>query len=257
VSRGKRKPKLRDLSINPLTYDELTNLLDALGAQTSPLSKALLGAALVEHDLDNSLRGCLKIKTDAEWEGLVDERGPLSSFSRKIQMGRALRIYDSSFQTNLDVIRNVRNAFAHSKRLITFDHELVQKELARIKPLKNNVRKYKRFSHTRAETIYEFLCLNLANAFSKKRNSALSRRSKRARSKLLQYSDFYKTLSPVLNPHGHRTLADLPMLLGTSEKSPQRLFQLGQTLNPSPEPPTGLLGEALRSSSKELRSKDK
>lgn len=92
MSKGRKKPKLRDLSVNPLTYEEQTALIDAVAAAAHPMNTAILGAVLVEHELDMSLRKRMNITDDEEWEKIVDERGPLNSFSRKILIGRSLKV---------------------------------------------------------------------------------------------------------------------------------------------------------------------
>jgi hypothetical protein len=51
MSKGRKKPKLRDLSVNPLTYEEQTALIDAVAAAAHPINSAILGAVLVEHEL--------------------------------------------------------------------------------------------------------------------------------------------------------------------------------------------------------------
>jgi hypothetical protein len=67
------------------------------------------------------------------WKLLTTDNGPLHSFFSKILVGYALRLYDNDMRRNLDVVRNVRNTFAHTRVLdITFEHELIQTELARI-----------------------------------------------------------------------------------------------------------------------------
>jgi hypothetical protein len=128
-NRGVPKPKLRDLSVNPLTHEEQNALADAIAATTSPIAVAIMGAVLVEHELETTLRSRLKISDDTKWKAMVDERGLFSNFDRKIAAGHALRRYDAEFRTNLDIVRAIRNAFAHSKRLITFDHPLISAEL--------------------------------------------------------------------------------------------------------------------------------
>jgi len=62
---------------------------------------------------------------------LVGDNGPLNSFSSKIIVGYALGIYDEGMRNDLNIVRNIRNVFAHSKRLIQFDHPLIVKELAK------------------------------------------------------------------------------------------------------------------------------
>lgn len=72
-SRGAKKPKLRDLSVDRLTPQEQDDLIDAIGATSTPIAKAILGAVLVEHELEVSLRRRIGIWTAA---GLVDKSQP-------------------------------------------------------------------------------------------------------------------------------------------------------------------------------------
>ena len=86
---------------------------------------------MVEHELETLLRSRFKRKDDKTWAMLVAENGPLNSFSSMILAGYALGIYDESMRNDLHIVRNIRNAFAHSKRLIHFDNPLIVKELER------------------------------------------------------------------------------------------------------------------------------
>jgi len=46
--------------------------------------------------------------------------GPLGTFSAKIKIGHALGIYTKGFREELDVMRHIRNAFAHSWEKLDF-----------------------------------------------------------------------------------------------------------------------------------------
>ena len=60
---------------------------------------------------------------------LVDDIGPLNSFYSKIVIGYALGIYEMISVATYTIVCNIRNAFAHSKKLIQFDHPAVVNEL--------------------------------------------------------------------------------------------------------------------------------
>jgi DNA-binding MltR family transcriptional regulator len=124
-----RKPKLRDLSRLPPEYDDLVALRDAFLRGQQPITTAILGAIMVEHELEQLLRSKLKHKDDETWKMLIADNGPLRSFYSKIAMGYALGIYDRGMYNDLNIVRNIRNAFAHSKKLIQFDHPAVVAEL--------------------------------------------------------------------------------------------------------------------------------
>jgi DNA-binding MltR family transcriptional regulator len=84
---------------------------------------------LVEHELDYWLRRRFKRNDKKMWEKLLDERGPLRSFAAKITIGHAFGIYDAKVDHDLNIVRTIRNAFAHSKKLLDFDDKLLVPEL--------------------------------------------------------------------------------------------------------------------------------
>jgi len=122
-------PKLRDLSRLPPEYDDIIALSDAFLKPQHPITTAILGAVMVEHELEQLLRSKLKHKDDTTWAMLTADNGPLNSFYSKIAMGYALGIYNKGMHGDLNIVRNIRNAFAHSKKLIQFDHPAVVTEL--------------------------------------------------------------------------------------------------------------------------------
>jgi len=61
---------------------------------------------------------------------LIADNRLLNSFYSKIVIGYALGIYDKGMRSDLTIVRNIRNAFAHSKTLIQFDHPAVVAELS-------------------------------------------------------------------------------------------------------------------------------
>jgi DNA-binding MltR family transcriptional regulator len=124
-----RKPKLRDLSRLPPEYDDLVALRGAFLKPQHPITTAILGAVMVEHELEQLLRSKLKHKDDKTWATLTSDNGPLNSFSSKIAIGYALGIYDQALLSDLHIVRNIRNAFAHPKKLIQFDDRAVVEEL--------------------------------------------------------------------------------------------------------------------------------
>jgi len=129
---GKARIKLRDLSHRQPELQDNIDRLKELGKEHHPITTAILGAVMVEHDLETLLRSKFKRKDDETWATLVaDNNGPLNSFYSKIVAGYALGIYDEGMRNDLHIVRKIRNAFAHSKRLIHFDLPLIEKELRR------------------------------------------------------------------------------------------------------------------------------
>lgn len=163
ASKGKPKPKLRDLSNRKPTDEEWQKLQAAL-SDGPAMIVAVLGQSFVELELDETLRRHLKHCSDDGWNELTGDRGPLFTFSHKIMMGHALGLYDEYTRYYLNCIRSIRNAFAHSKIILDFDHPLVEDHLRRIPlpPKKYSFRyqsiKSIRSRKTNAQAAYRDLC---------------------------------------------------------------------------------------------------
>lgn len=83
-------------------------------------SFAIIRAANVENALEIAISRKITIHK-GERRSLFRSDGPLGSFSNKITMGYALEIFGEITKQNLDVIRHVRNVFAHTKKHIDFN----------------------------------------------------------------------------------------------------------------------------------------
>jgi hypothetical protein len=197
---------------------------------------------------------------------MPSRQGPLSTFARKIALGHALRLYDADFRDNLDIIRSIRNAFAHSKRLIDFDHPLVSREIDKIKiskSLRRTLRKIKRPVSPRQA--YVTLCLRLVTGMLRKRSAVLQRSTKR-QGKKLATSPFYQALAPALGLGGIGSLGMLGGSLGSSlvagfplasSGSIPQSSPAGRTGGPTTEAPLGLLGGLFQEPPKTGGSEDK
>jgi|EndMetStandDraft_3_1072993.scaffolds.fasta_scaffold2428855_1 hypothetical protein len=73
--------KFRDLSrLQPEFQDDIDRL-EEFGKEHHSITTALLGAVIVEHDLETLLRSKFRRKDDETWATLVaDNNGPLNSF---------------------------------------------------------------------------------------------------------------------------------------------------------------------------------
>jgi hypothetical protein len=60
---------------------------------------------------------------------LFSARGPLADFEAKILIAQAFGILTSHLVNELHCVRTIRNTFAHAKVPITFDHELLDREM--------------------------------------------------------------------------------------------------------------------------------
>ena len=85
---------------------------------------ALFAAAFLDKTLSDILRLSLVEDTKIEKE-LFEGTTPLSSFSSRIKMTYFLGIISTAARIDLDVIRKIRNAFAHKADSIAFDTQSV------------------------------------------------------------------------------------------------------------------------------------
>jgi hypothetical protein len=127
-NRGKSKVSLRDLSRIQPTDEERREVRQAL-ARESPIATAILGASVVEYELEAELRARFRRSDDEAWKLLTGDNGPLGTFSQKILAAYGFGIADATIKDAMDTIRQIRNAFAHTKKLIDFENEIVVREL--------------------------------------------------------------------------------------------------------------------------------
>jgi len=179
---GKRK--LRELSRQELSVDEFEKALAALDAPDVPdMIAAVLAATLVEYQLEQVLKRSFRRTDGSSWGRLTDSAGPLRDFHSKIVLGHALSSFDEDVRLNLNIVRDIRNAFAHSRTLLAFDHRDVGAELYKVRP----VRKGKKILQSGALVLgaskraYLELCMSLLMYFQLKLNESLKRKEKRRR----------------------------------------------------------------------------
>lgn len=83
---------------------------------------AILGGTLVDFELRDWIIRSLPSRKHVSQ--LLDDPGaPLGSFSARITVAKALGLISENMAAELDHIRRIRNAFAHSLRPLTFDHD--------------------------------------------------------------------------------------------------------------------------------------
>lgn len=95
--------------IPPFDFDEFSSRLRA----ETDRACAVLGGAM----LDARLKSLYERRLSNHWQKLLESMGPLSSFSARIKVAHALDWVDDDAFHDLEIIRAIRNEFAHS-----FDH---------------------------------------------------------------------------------------------------------------------------------------
>jgi hypothetical protein len=92
--------------------EQITAFGNELNSQTDR-GAGIVAAAVVEDALAQVIRNRLVEISNVRWEALFGRMRPLSSFSAKIELGMALGLYDDVLRRLLDMLRDVRNRFAH------------------------------------------------------------------------------------------------------------------------------------------------
>lgn len=137
MSRGKIKETIRDLSRRVPSASDKDEIIKLLVSQPPALVAAILGQTLVEAYIDRLLRAMLTRRDDKTWQDMVGENGPLKTFFSKSVLAYGLALIDEDQKANVNVVRNIRNAFAHSRHVLTFRNELIIRELKSAKIPKN------------------------------------------------------------------------------------------------------------------------
>lgn len=99
---------------------EMHEVLAALSRE-SDHTTVILGTALVETALRMAIRARMYpglSKTDEAF--LFEGDAPLATFSAKTRLAFAFEVIDADMRAELDRLRDIRNAFAHSKSFLTF-----------------------------------------------------------------------------------------------------------------------------------------
>jgi hypothetical protein len=209
MSRGKPKRKIHDLSRTPATREELEQVLDLITAPADPIATAVLGAALVEHELEKQIRKRFKRNDDTFWKEMTGDKGPVGTFHGQIVVGFAMRIYDEKTRDALDTVRTIRNQFAHAKRPINFGEDLIIAELAKIRLRPAIIRKYLTIDpkENAGRWAYVSLCMDLSSRFIRMETKSINRGNKRLEKKITK-------ISPLANALARSLGSPLPESLG-------------------------------------------
>lgn len=86
----------------------------------SDRASAIVGGAYVESELENALIRSMH-KDETITKELFKFTGALGSFGAKIQVGKLTGLYGYEFYRDLETIKKIRNQFAHSVSIRSFD----------------------------------------------------------------------------------------------------------------------------------------
>lgn len=99
---------------------------------------AIVGAALVEDRLADGLERFMR-PDKKTFERLTDFTGPLGSFSQKSSMAYMLGLVSKMAFEDLEVMRKIRNKFAHSLAIASFETPVIKSKLNSLQLYRSHV----------------------------------------------------------------------------------------------------------------------
>jgi hypothetical protein len=100
--------------------------MEEIKAEKNDRGAAILLATNLENALEYAIRQLLRVG-DGQYDLLFGlDSCPMGTFENKIRMAYALEIFGQETKANLNTIKAVRNAFAHTKLPIGFETEQVK-----------------------------------------------------------------------------------------------------------------------------------
>jgi hypothetical protein len=93
---------------------------------------AIIIGAMLDHSLERLLLAHIVHAPKESREDRLFGTGPLGSFFGKIQIGLAFGVIEPSFADDLDIIRDIRNAFSHASQRVTFLNKSIQRRVRQL-----------------------------------------------------------------------------------------------------------------------------
>ncbi|MET4295449.1 hypothetical protein ABIB06_005968 [Bradyrhizobium sp. LB8.2] len=112
----------------PLSSDDLIRILH----RGSQAGNALVIAGLVEDELEKLLLTAGRSLSNKQAQEIFGGMGPLHSLSAKIEIAYMFELIDQSTRDDLQVIKSIRNKFAHTTRYVFFDSPHVDQDCRRL-----------------------------------------------------------------------------------------------------------------------------
>jgi hypothetical protein len=121
MARGRTKilEALAQIGNSELRPEDILDFSKEVGAIDDNRGAAILLGTHLEGVLQFALINRLKIKPK-RWKDVFGYDAPMGTFDRKVRVAHAIGMITDETRSTLDVIRSVRNAFAHSLIPISF-----------------------------------------------------------------------------------------------------------------------------------------
>lgn len=112
--------RLKKLSEQPFDDDNFKSVIDSLRSE-SDRAAVIIAGSLLDDELAALIRKVMRPLSAEDRQRLFSFDGPAGTFSSRILLAYALRLIDANDRKLLNIIREMRNACAHSRTPISFD----------------------------------------------------------------------------------------------------------------------------------------
>lgn len=109
----------------PITQNAVDAFIDSMAGE-SDRGLIIIAASLVEDALVQTIEDRLAPLNRKERDALFDFNGPMGTFSSRIKVAQALSIISRETRKHIEMIREMRNACAHSPNRLTFADEAIR-----------------------------------------------------------------------------------------------------------------------------------
>jgi hypothetical protein len=116
------------LPVAPLTEADIFRIL----SQQADAGNALVMAGLLEDELEKLLLAAGRSLETKDAGRIFGRLGHLSSFAAKIEIAYMFKLIDQAVRDDLRVMKSIRNAFAHTTRLVHFNSPHIAKECRKL-----------------------------------------------------------------------------------------------------------------------------
>ncbi len=116
---------LKKLTKKRPTIEQINTAMDELSNEGTR-GAIIVASALIEDILRGAILVCMVSLNQEEQDLLFNGTAPLSSFSAKIRLAYALGIVGPETRSDLDRLRELRNACAHAQVPVTFETDEIK-----------------------------------------------------------------------------------------------------------------------------------
>ena len=116
--------KLKDLSRQTYSVEDVGRIVQEL-SRSEDRETAIVGAALVEAELEKLLVKNMVSLQKGEYKELFMNNGPLATSWARAKVAAALNIISRELHNDITQLMSIRNTFAHCARNLTFSDETV------------------------------------------------------------------------------------------------------------------------------------